>query len=264
MASFAHITSKCFINVPYERLKRDLDLVLRERIQPEIGLDGDVLYTADRREFDELAAALQGANLACTLHAPFFELSPGALDENIRQAAREKLRRAFALIPVFRPASIVCHLNYEDHLYRLRQEEWLAHSLATWQELLAVAARHCTPVMLENTYELTPTHHRRVLTALNSPYARFCLDVGHVLAFAKNSWQDWLPALEPWLGQLHLHDNAGDADSHLAIGRGRFDFKALFHYLQSKRLSPLVTLEPHTEDDLWESLAALDNMQLFH
>ncbi len=264
MASFSHITTKCFINVPFERLKRDLNLVLRERIQPEIGLDGDVLYTTDSRDFDELAAILQDANLSCTLHAPFFELSPGAIDKNIRKISKDKLERAFSLIPVFKPASIVCHLNYEDNKYRLRQEEWLNHSVATWQELLAIAEQHRTPMMLENTYEFGPKHHIQVLKALDSPYARFCFDVGHVMAFAKNTWQDWLPALEPWLGQLHLHDNQGDTDSHLAIGRGKFDFEALFNYLENKHLSPIVTLEPHTEHDLWESLAALDKMQLLH
>ena len=264
MASFSHITSKCFVNVPYERLKQDLDLVLRERIQPEIGLDGDILYTTASSEFENLAAILQDADLPCTLHAPFFELSPGAIDENIRRVSTEKLKKAFALIAVFKPASIVCHLNYDEKLYRLRQQEWLHHSVATWRELLGIAERHNTPIMLENTYEFDPTHHLEVLKALDSPYARFCLDVGHVMAFAKNTWQDWLPALEPWLGQLHLHDNLGDTDSHLAIGRGRFDFVELFNYLESRHLSPILTLEPHTEDDLWESLATLDKTGLLN
>ena len=263
MAAFSHITSKCFINVPFPMLKQEMDLILRERIQPEIGLDGDILYTTDMRDFDEIATILHDANLSCTLHAPFFELSPGAFDENIRRVSRDKLKKAFALIPLFKPASIVCHLNYEEDKYGQRQEEWFHYSVETWQELLVIAAQHQTPVMLENTYEYNFEQHDKMLKALDSPYARFCLDVGHVMAFAKNRWQDWLPALEPWLGQLHLHDNQGEADSHLAIGQGSFDFPEFFTYLASRRLSPLITLEPHTEDDLWESLRTLDKMKLF-
>lgn len=263
MASFAHITSRCFINVPFRRLQDDLDLILEERIQPEIGLDGDVLYTTDIRDFEELAAILRNADLACTLHAPFFDLSPGALDENIRKASLGKLNKAFALIPVFEPASIVCHLSYEENKHGYRQDEWFKNTLDTWQKLLAVAEKYQTVMMLENTYECNPVQHKKLLTALDSPYAKFCLDVGHVMAFAKNSWQDWLPTLTPWLGQLHLHDNCGDTDSHLAIGLGSFDFQGLFNYLASNQLSPIITLEPHTESDLWKSLATIDEMNLF-
>ena len=116
--------------------------------------------------------------------------------------------------------------------------------------------------MFENTYENNPEQHIEVLSALNSPFAKFCLDAGHTLAFAKNSWQDWLPSLSEWLGQLHLHDNDGDMDRHLAVGQGIFDFTGLFDFLRNNDLRPIVTLEPHEEDCLWSSLSALAEMNL--
>jgi sugar phosphate isomerase/epimerase len=262
--TYQHITSRCFINFPFRRLQQDMELVLAHRIQPEIGLEGDTLYTATEAEYREVAKTLAEAGLGCTLHAPFFDLAPGALDENILAASRSKLDKAFDLIEIFRPAAVICHLNYEENKHGYKQTAWFNTSLATWQELLAKAAAYQIPLMLENTYETGPEQHIKMLSALNSPLARFCLDVGHVSAFAKNTWQAWLPALTPWLGHIHLHDNHGDRDAHLAPGRGSFDFSGLFGYLQEQRLRPLVTLEPHTEDDLWESLAALDRMQFFN
>ncbi|OGQ97947.1 MAG: hypothetical protein A2505_08215 [Deltaproteobacteria bacterium RIFOXYD12_FULL_55_16] len=254
---YQHLTSRCFINFPFRRLQQELDFVLTHRFQPEIGLEGDTLYTATTAEYQKVARALAEAGLGCTLHAPFFDLAPGALDKNILTATRAKLGKAFDLIEIFRPAAVVCHLNYEENKHGYKKEDWFNTSLTTWQELLAQAAAYQVPLMLENTYETGPEQHEKMLAALNSPLARFCLDVGHVSAFAKNSWQDWLPALAPWLGQLHLHDNQGDRDAHLAPGRGTFDFPGLFGYLKAQSLKPLVTLEPHTRDDLWESLAAL-------
>ena len=258
--SYQHITSRCFINYPFRRLQDELDFVLVHRIQPEIGLEGDMLYTVTAAEYREVAKALAEAGLRCTLHAPFFDLSPGALDANILAASRYKLGKAFDLIKIFQPVSVVCHLNYEENKHGYKEADWFNTSLTTWQELLIIAAAAQVPLMLENTYETGPRQHEKMLGALNSPYARFCLDVGHVSAFAKNRWQDWLPDLAPWLGQLHLHDNHGDRDAHLAIGRGGFDFSGLFRYLKEQGLQPLVTLEPHTEDDLWESLATLNRM----
>ena len=258
--SFFHLTSRCFVCVPFLRLKNDLKTILDNRIQPEIGLDGDVLYTTGPEDYKRVANSLKAEGLGCTIHAPFGDLSPGASDNYIQTVTRDKLDMAFRLIEVFEPTAIVCHLNYEENKHGHKLEEWLKQSLDTWHRLLETAECYQVPLMLENTYETDPGMHKRILEALNSPYARFCLDTGHTLVFARNSWQDWLPALTPWLGQLHLHDNHGDRDAHLAIGAGRFDFIGLFDYLEANSLKPVITLEPHDDKTLWECLENLDRM----
>ena len=263
--SYPHIAARCFVNVPFARLKTDLlRIVLDNRIRPEIGLTDNVLHDEPATEFIRIATLLKGEGLACTLHAPFHDLIPGALDPGILAASRAKLQKAFELIPIFAPRAIVCHLNFEpDKHGGAKEERWFAQSLATWQGLLAIAQAHDTPMMLENTYEKSPAQLKRMLMALDSPLARFCLDVGHVTAFARNSWRDWLPELVPWLGQLHLHDNDGATDSHLAVGEGIFDFEALFAYLHAQGLAPLVTLEPHREAGMATSFANIDRMGIF-
>jgi sugar phosphate isomerase/epimerase len=255
--SFHTTPDDCFVNAPIRQLQGDLlPILLKHRLQPEIGLEGDALYTMGEPAFKELAQTLRQEGLACTLHAPFFDLAPGALDARILAVSREKLKRAFALIPLFRPRAIICHLNYESNKHGYKQEEWFAAALATFSELLAMAAPMQTIMALENTYETEPSQHIRMMQALDSPYARICLDVGHLMAFAKCPWQAWTEAL-PWVGHLHLHDNQGDTDSHLAIGRGRFDFPGFLEALAQHDIHPGVTLEPHSKEDLWESLHAL-------
>jgi len=77
-------------------------------------------------------------------------------------------------------------------------------------------------------------------------------------AFSRSTLADWLEVLGPYLGQLHLHDNDGKQDSHLALGTGTNDLSALFRFLKTGRVGPLVvTLEPHRESDLWPSLEYL-------
>jgi sugar phosphate isomerase/epimerase len=118
--------------------------------------------------------------------------------------------------------------------------------------------------MFENTYETDPFAHKQLLSALNSKNAGFCLDTGHLLSFAGTGWQPWLTELVPWLGQLHLHDNDGTGDTHIAIGSGCFDFSGLFRDLRQKNISPLITLEPHSEQDLWLSLEHIAQTGLFN
>lgn len=256
--SYQTVLSRCFVNVPWLDLKgKHLDCVLKNRIRPEIGLEGDCLYNESPATFQKISRLLQKHQLDCTLHAPFFDLAPGALDPIILKQSRAKLRLAFDLLDIFRPHSIVCHLQYEDSKQGYQYDRWLETASKTWSELVAIAAARNIPVMLENTYEINPKAHLDILTRLNSPHCRFCLDVGHLLAFSRSDWRNWLPELSPWLGQLHLHDNHGGHDSHLALGQGVFDFQGLFNFLRKNDLTPLVTLEPHNTKWLAPSLAYL-------
>ena len=260
---YKSITSRCFVNAPWYELKdRYLDLFLQHSIQPEIGLEGLCLYEESEDEFRRIALILKDNGLACTLHAPFFDLSPGALDPVILEASRNKLRKAAKLISIFQPKSMVCHLNFEENKQGYKKEQWLSAACQTWNELNGIAAKNGCFLLLENTYETSPWAHETIFQKLDSPNLQFCLDVGHLMSFAKTPWQNWLPRLSPWLGQLHLHDNNGEKDQHLGLGLGLFDFKSLFQFLNTHKLHPLVTLEPHSEDDLWQALEYLHTTKL--
>ncbi len=259
------IKKRCFFNAPWNDLKTsNLDFFLEHKLQPEIGLEGSCLYEEDHKAFEQVAACLQRQGLACTLHAPFFDLTPGGLDPYILKKTREKLNLAFDLIPVFKPRSIVCHLQFEENKHGYVLEKWLAASLATWTQLADRAQRQNVPLMLENTYERNPAVHTAVLTKLDTRFAGFCLDVGHLSTFAGSAWQEWLPALLPWLGQLHLHDNNGERDQHLAPGRGIFDFHGLFSFLRQNHCHPILTFEPHSKEDLRQTLSYLETTGLLN
>ncbi len=261
---YTALTEKCFINAPFDRLPKDLlNLFLEHRFQPAIGLEGDCLWEQNAENFTRIAVTLQDRGLACTMHAPFHDLVPGGFDKRVIELSREKLARAFDLLPIFKPQSIVCHLGFEHNKHGSQVERWLETSVATWTPLIDTAEAAGTRVMFENTYETDPEVHRQLFAELNSENVGFCLDTGHLLAFADTSWQPWLAELIPWLGQLHLHDNDGRGDKHIAVGTGIFDFQSLFDYLRQKKISPLITLEPHSEEDLWLSLENIEKMELF-
>ena len=257
LKKYQHLTRSCFINAPFDRLYSDLlPLFLDNKLQPEIGLEGNYLWTAPDRNFQELGDKLRDNGLCCTLHAPFHDLVPGGFDTHILSLSRQKLHRAFSLLPVFKPKSIVCHLGFEPHKHAHDLERWLDVSTETWRLLLPLAARENVPVMFENTYELDPSVHLALFSRLDSFTFGFCLDTGHVLAFSKTTWQNWVKKLLPWLGQLHLHDNDGTGDAHLAIGAGSFDFDGLFKKIQNRPL--LCTLEQRSTEDIAASLEKLD------
>ncbi len=246
------------VNVPFGMLwERYLPLFLEERLNPEIGLDGPSLDRFTRQEFGQVAERLHQAGLRITLHAPFQDLLPGALDRHILAATRARLQEAFDLLDIFQPRTIVCHLGFESRHYNGMEDRWLAHSLGTWEPLAEQAAQYGTLVTLENVYETDPTLIRRLFSRLTAVNIRLCLDVGHLQAFAGGNFAVWLQELGDLVGQLHLHDNLGDQDEHLALGQGIIPLQQVLSYFAPCQPPPVVTLEPHKENSLKPSLQYL-------
>jgi sugar phosphate isomerase/epimerase len=250
--------------IPFQLLKgKYLPMVLENRINPEIGISGEIIDTHSRKAFVELASLLHQEALKITLHGPFFDLVPGGMDKKILRATRERLREAFDLIPVFEPMSIVCHTGYDRKRYGDMRDRWLETAVETWTPLIRDLEGTGTVVVLENVYEKTPRMMLKLLNELGSEKAGFCFDGGHMNVFSETDLSGWIKAMAPFLKQLHLHDNSGTRDDHLAIGAGNIDFDLLFACLEQYHLTPIVTLEAHEEEAIWQSLEALSRSERF-
>jgi sugar phosphate isomerase/epimerase len=246
------------VNIPFPfLLNRYLSLFLDNGLNPEIGLDAGSLSLYAPRTFRGVARAFQQAGRRITLHAPFQDLAPGALDDEVLAASRRRLRQAFRWLKVFCPAAVVCHLGYEAQHYRWDLDNWLARSAATFKELAGMAAPFGATVMLENVYETEKELFVEVISRVQATNLKICLDVGHLLAFGDGDFPGWLETLWPHIGHLHLHDNQGDADDHLALGTGKVPLAYVLQFFKDKGVRPLITLEPHQEGSLTPSLAYL-------
>jgi sugar phosphate isomerase/epimerase len=246
------------VNVPLPFLLQGyLERFLKRGLNPEIGLDAASLSTYPPGTFRRVARMLAGAGRRCTVHGPFHDLSPGALDDLILAATRRRLRQAWRWLPVFKSAAVICHLGYEDRHFSWDRENWLNRAAATYRELGTEAARHGVRVMLENVYEQDPGLIREAIRRIDLANVRVCLDVGHLNAFGGGDFQGWLETLWPIIGHLHLHDNLGTLDDHQALGTGNIPLPFILNYLAARGVQPLVTLEPHQEGSLNPSLAYL-------
>ncbi|MCK4388941.1 MAG: sugar phosphate isomerase/epimerase [Desulfobacterales bacterium] len=264
MTMFDDIIRKVQICIPFRLLKEKyLSLVLENRINPEIGIDGGVLDTHSRNDFSEMASIFQEEGLLITLHGPFIDLVPGGIDKKILKASRDRLKEAFDLIPVFEPLSVVCHTGYDKKRYHEVEDEWLETALETWAPLVQNLEGTGTTLMIENVYEKDPGILLKLLNRLNTEKVGFCFDTGHMSAFSNTDMEGWLKSMGPFLKELHLHDNDGTSDDHLAIGAGKIDFEFLFEYVDKNGLKPIVTLEAHKEKWIWQSLGVLSCSERF-
>ncbi len=195
--------------------------------------------------------------LVATIHAPFWDLSIGALDPLIRDVTKKRLLKTLEVASIFEAKSMVIHTGFDTWHYLNHEESWMRNAIHTLKELVDIAERLGILLVLENVFEPGPEIHLRIFEQIRSPYLGFCLDVGHQNVFAAKGLSFWLESLGPWLKQLHLHDNHGRKDEHLRLGSAGVDFDFLFNWLKQNSIVPIMTVEAHKEEDVLPSLNTL-------
>ena len=252
-----------YVNCPFSLLKEGyLDLVLRYKINPEIGIDGVCLDTYSIEDFRDIARVLRSANLKVTLHAPFMDLSLGSPEPEIRKASRKRLEQFIYLIPILRPKVAVFHSGWDEKRYWGMREQWLKDSVDFWKWISRSLRKEGVWMNIENVFEKTPQELSTLIQSIGEDNIGICLDVGHLSAFSRVPLREWVLSLSPLIRQLHLHDNDGSQDHHRALGAGKINFKELFNLIKIHKIDiKAITLEPHREEDLWPSLQYLSRLK---
>lgn len=256
------IKDKLQVNIPFTMLwDTYIDRFIEQRLNPEIGLDATVLEGFSQSDFSSVAERLHACSLTITLHAPFVDLSPGSPDPGIRAMTQHRFEQMLRLVPIFKPKTVVCHLGYDWKRYAYFRDSWIESSLEIWSWLGAQVKEAGSQLMLENVYEHGPEDMIIFFEHLQNQNVGFCLDTGHQAVFSRASLAHWMDVLGLYLKQLHLHDNRGSQDEHMAVGQGQIDFKTVFNSLKAVRQDPpVITLEPHKEGDLWPSFHYLEKI----
>jgi len=243
------------VHIPYPQLDELLPMVVDRKLQPEIGFKGPDLDQLDPELIDRASTQLSDAGLAVTVHAPFFDLNPGAIEPYVFEATAIRFRQTIAASSRLGARTIVFHPGYEYWKYGGMNHLWHDASMQFWPAMIELAEEYELNLSLENIFETTPDTLLGLLDQIDSPHLGHCFDVGHWRLFSKTSLADWFASLGPHINHLHLHDNTGESDEHRPIGEGDIDFAELFRLVNSLEKPPTMTLEAHSIDELERSLA---------
>ncbi len=242
------------VHVPYDSIDKYLAFVKKEKLNLEIYFGSRSFDRLTKNDIVELKKKLD-YNPGLSIHAPFMDLSPGAVDLKVREVTVKRFSDTLNFAGILMPRAIVFHSGYDKWKYDGRVDIWLEGSLETWRPINQRAADMGIKIAIENIFEDDPDHLRLLAKEMASDNFGLCFDTGHFNLFSRLSLSEWLNIVKPYIKELHIHDNSRYADDHLAIGDGDFDFATLFREIQG--IDCIYTIESHTIEDVMKSIERL-------
>ncbi|MDA8413987.1 MAG: sugar phosphate isomerase/epimerase [Desulfobacteraceae bacterium] len=246
------------VHVPYPRLSEHLEYFIANRINPEVFFSAHALDHLVWEELSAQAHLLHTAGLSTTIHAPFLDLNPGALDPSIRKVTHSRFQQVFQAAEQLKPRIIVFHPGYDELRYGGNRLDWLKNSIDFWREFVPCAKEAGSIIAVENIFEKEPSTLRGLLEAIDDPCFRHCFDVGHWNMFTTVTLEEWFANLGSFLVETHVHDNHGSIDEHLPLGEGQIDFDLLFDLMRRHAPDAVCTIEAHTFERMERALKALE------
>ena len=249
-----------YVSLPWYLIEKYFDLAYSNGLNLEFGLSGGVLDRFQPEEMEKIHEKMVEKKLSCTLHAPFLDLSAGALDARILEVTRLRFQQAMDVARILKPECMVFHTGFDIHHYCSYSEHWFKESLQTWKEVVNYAEKLELKIAVENVFDTNPGMLKRVIDSIPHPLLGVCLDAGHINVFSEVSIEEWFNELGDKIFETHLHDNNGKHDEHSGVGMGTFDFQKFFKLLWSNGTSPVLTIEAGNPEAVKASIMYLTNM----
>ncbi len=242
-------------HIPYNRLSEYIELINQLKVNLEIYLDADNLDNLTLKALEE-SRSLFSYNPSLTLHGPFMDLSPGAVDSLVRGATMQRIKQALDVAEAMGMHTVVLHSGYEKWKYDHKVKVWLEQSLRTWEPMVELASLKGVRIAIENIFEDNPENLAMLMDRLQHPSFGLCFDTGHFNLFSSITLKQWLEITgTERIFELHVHDNDSTRDHHWAPGEGIFPFDELFTILNLPERDDIVlTVEAHNMEHVKKSL----------
>jgi sugar phosphate isomerase/epimerase len=170
-----------------------------------------------------------------------------ALDRGQRVDAMDEIKRALEIAEQIPFRFLVQHLGTTGESFNERKVEAAMTSI---EHLRAFAKPLGVRILLENIPNELSAPDRLVEFIQTSHFddVGICFDLGH--AHLAGGVGESFAILKDHIRSTHVHDNAGDRDSHLWPGDGSIDWPAAMELLRSAPHTPPVLLEMEADEKI--------------
>ena len=85
---------------------------------------------------------------------------------------------------------------------------------------------------------------------------KMCLDIGHANTMNYSSSELYFSIVK----HIHLNDNNGDGDTHLALGEGNINIKSIINQYESNNYDGIYIIEVNNKESILKSLEYLKTL----
>lgn len=233
-----------YVNIDADNMTAEgFEFLACQRLEPELYFSGAAIDTLSPSALDAIRALVAQHKLHPIVHAPFFNLDAGAREPRVQRLFHERLSWAIDAAKSFQASQIVVHPGYGPWVPVRKFEEWLLRAQPVLAEVVDKAGEAGIRLAFENIYDADPGDLSILLQTFPATHVGVCLDIGHFNLFSESGLKVWLEAFGGRLFEVHLHDNFGMEDDHIAVGDGNAKYGQLISWLQGNVADPLLTLE---------------------
>ena len=192
----------------------------------------------NRSSLDILKDDLSSFELRYTLHAPYIDVNLSSINPEIGKASERVVERTIRVASSIGAETITVHAgrlsrDYSKSLIPFAREKLINRLL----NLRALAEEFGVMLSLENDHSSTnwtiASSPDQLVYLIERTGCGFTFDVGHANTVTDPS--SFLNVLGDRIVLVHLHDNDGTKDSHLAIGDGKINFRLLLSRMKRIR-----------------------------
>ncbi len=188
---------------------------------------------------------------ALVLHGPFLDLNAMSFDSRIREVTEMRFAQAWRAAEALGAGKVIYHSGFVPST--CYAEGWAKRMAEFWERFLD--GREGIEVLVENVFDPEPGPLLELAERIEHPYFGLCLDIGHAHCFGTPPVRLWAETLGGHIRHVHLHDNDGSADQHLALGEGNIPMAEVLPLLAAH--APGWTIECAQEEEVLRSADVL-------
>ena len=209
-------------------------------------------YSTLSRNMDEIKQRLTDNGFGLVCHLPTFVLTAD-LTENIRRSSVDEMLKSLEVAAELGAPKVVLHPSIVFGMGSFVMDTVKTYFLEFLAKMVAAANRLKLTICLENMMPrnilgVEPTDFEEIFEMYST--LQMTLDTGHanIGVPAGSRLLELVERFGNRLGHIHISDNLGTSDDHLAVGQGTVDFSTLISSLVDLGYDDTITLEIFDQD----------------
>lgn len=204
---------------------------------------------------------IESFSLKYSLHAPYIDINLGSMNQTIRKASEKTMLKSIAFAADINAEMVVSHVGRLSRDYPEKMiSQSLKNTIRCLRKLTKASKNHGIVFTIENDHrsndQILAGYPEQLRLLIQKAECKFTLDVGHANTLTRI--ETFIDTLAEHIVNVHLHDNNGEQDTHLSLGKGNINFSAVLANLGKIEYKGPLTVEVHSFSGLKESVTLLD------